>query len=277
MRVRSLVAVSLVPLGTAAFATRAEQGSPLPAGAADAAARLQASPRHAEWATIKTSPTDSVVAWVVYPERRDKAPVVVVIHEIFGLTTWIRGVADQLAADGFIAIAPDLLTMKRTGNLTSEWSGDSARAAIRTLSAGDVQRDLDAVARFGMNLPAATNKYAVVGFCWGGSTSFAHAVHTQELDAAVVYYGTSPASSELYSVRAPVLGLYGADDARVNATIAPADSAMKALGRSFEYRIFDGAGHGFLRDQTGREGANMSATKQAWPRMIAFLRTHLAS
>lgn len=277
MRVRSLVAVSLVLLGTAAFSTRTEQGSPLPAGAADAAARLQASPRHAEWATIKTSPTDSVVAWVVYPERRDKAPVVVVIHEIFGLTTWIRGVADQLAADGFIAIAPDLLTMKRAGNLTSEWSGDSARAAIRTLSAGDVQRDLDAVARFGMNLPAATNKYAVVGFCWGGSTSFAHAVHTQELDAAVVYYGTSPASSELHSVRAPVLGLYGADDARVNATIPPADSAMKALGRRFEYRIFDGAGHGFLRDQTGREGANMGATKQAWPRMIAFLRTHLAS
>jgi carboxymethylenebutenolidase len=277
MRALSLVGVSLVLLGTAAFVVRPEQGSPLPAGADGVSARLQASPRHAEWATIKTSSTDSVVAWVVYPERRDEAPVVVVIHEIFGLSTWIRGVADQLAADGFIAIAPDLLTMKRSGDLTAEWSSDSARAAIRTLTPTGVQRDLDAVARYGMNLPAATNKYAVVGFCWGGSTSFAHAVHSSDLDAAVVYYGTSPASSELQSVRAPVLGLYGGDDARVNATVPPADSAMKALGRTFEYRIFDGAGHGFLRDQAGRDGANMNATKQAWPRMIAFLRRHLAS
>lgn len=126
---RRLVALSLTVLSTAAFMARPTQGPPLPAGATDAEARLKASPRHGEWATIKTSPTDSVVAWVVYPERRDKAPVVVVIHEIFGLSTWIRGVADQLAADGFIAIAPDLLTMKRDGNLTSEWAGDSATAA----------------------------------------------------------------------------------------------------------------------------------------------------
>lgn len=277
MRAFKLIGVGAVLAGTAAFVVGERQGSPLPAGADDASARLQASPRHAEWATIRTSPTDSVVAWVVYPERRDKAPVVIVIHEIFGLSTWIRGVADQLAADGFIAIAPDLLTMKRSGNLTAEWSGDSARAAIRTLTSAGVQRDLDAIARYGMNLPAASSRYAVVGFCWGGSMSFAHAVHAPGLDAAVVYYGTSPASTELQSIRAPVLGLYGGDDARVNATVPPADSAMKALGRTFEYRLYDGAGHGFLRDQAGRDGANMSATKQAWPRMIAFLRTHLAS
>ena len=274
---RRLAMLSVVVGGTVAFVTRPTQGPPLPAGAADVAARLKASPRHAEWATIKTSPTDSVVAWVVYPERRDKAPVVVVIHEIFGLSNWVRGVADQLAADGFIAIAPDLLTMKRSGDLTSEWSGDSARAAIRNLKSEDVQRDLDAVARYGMALPAATQKYGVVGYCWGGSTAFAHAVHAADLDAAVVYYGGSPSSAQLASIRAPVLGLYGSDDARVNATIPAADSTMKALGKPYEPVIYAGAGHGFLRDQTGKEGANMDATKQAWMRTIAFFRKHLAS
>ena len=274
---RRLVALSLALISTAAFvARRPTQGPPLPAGAADAEARIKASPRHAEWATIKTSATDSVVAWVVYPERRDKAPVVVVIHEIFGLSTWVRGVADQLAADGFIAIAPDLVTMKRTGNLTSEWPRDSATAAIRLLKPEDVQRDLDAVASYGMKLPAATPKYGVVGYCWGGSASFAHAVHAPGLGAAVVYYGGAPASDRLKSVRAPVLGLYGGDDARVNATIAPADSAMKALGKAYEFAIYDGAGHGFLRAQSDRE-ANMMATKQAWPRTIAFFRKNLAS
>lgn len=274
---RRLLALSLVLVSTAAFVARGPlQGPPLPAGAADAEARLKASPRHAEWATIKTSPTDSVIAWVVYPERRDKAPVVVVIHEIFGLSTWIRGVADQLAADGFIAIAPDLLTMKRSGNLTSEWPSDSARAAIRLLKPEDVQRDLDAVAAYGIKLPAATQKYGVVGYCWGGSTSFAHAVHAPGLAAAVVYYGTSPPSDQLKAVHAPILGLYGGDDARVNATIPAADSAMKAFGKSYEYKIFDGAGHGFLRAQSDRD-ANMSATKQAWPRTIAFFRKNLAS
>ncbi len=273
---RHLVALSVVLLPTAALMTPT-QGPPLPAGAADAEARIKASPRHAEWATIKTSPTDSVVAWLVYPERRDKAPVVVVIHEIFGLSTWVRGIADQLAADGFIAIAPDLLTMKRNGNLTSEWSGDSARAAIRLLKPEDVQRDLDAVASYGMKLPAATQKYGVVGYCWGGSTSFAHAVHAPSLGAAVVYYGGAPASDSLKSVRAPVLGLYGGEDARVNSTIAPADSAMKALGKSYEHAIYAGAGHGFLRAQDLQNGANMNATKQAWPRTIAFFRKNLAS
>src|SRR5574338_1513599 len=186
-----------------------QQRNALPASAATATARLASSPRHGEWATIRTGPTDSVTAWVVYPERSTKAPVVVVIHEIFGLSTWVRAVADQLAADGFIAIAPDLLTMKRSSDLRSELPGDSARKLIATLGRDQVQRDLDAVAKYGMALPAALPKYGVVGYCWGGGTAFAHAVPTPRLGAAVVYYGTSPPTEQLASVRAPVLGLYG--------------------------------------------------------------------
>jgi carboxymethylenebutenolidase len=249
----------------------------LPAGAAEVDARLAASPRHGEWAMVSVDGgADSVRAWVVYPERSGRAPVVVVVHEIFGVSNWIRGVADQLAADGFIAIAPDFLTGYDVPNgPDGQPVRDSATAAVRRLDQAQVQRRIDAVARYGMALPAALPKYGIMGFCWGGSVSFAHAVHAPTLGASVVYYGTSPASDRLSNVRAPVLGLYGENDARVNATVAPADSAMRALGKTFQHEPDPGAGHGFLRQQDGQEGANLRATQAAWPRTIAFFRQHL--
>ena len=247
----------------------------LPAGEADAAERLRLSPRHGEWTTVAAGAGDSVRAWVVYPERSDKAPVVVVVHEIFGLTPWIRAVADQLAADGFIAIAPDLLTGKNVQEGPDGPLRESAVAAVRALNQDEVQQRLDFVARHAMSLPAAQQKYGIIGFCWGGSASFAHAVHAPSLGASVVYYGSSPSSDRLGRVRAPVLGLYGGNDDRVNSTVPAADSAMKALGKEFEHQFFAGAGHGFLRAQDGQNGANLAATKEAWPRMVTWLRKHL--
>ncbi len=249
----------------------------VPAGALDVAARLAKSSRHGEWVVIRTGPADSVKAWVVYPERSTKAPVVVVVHEIFGLSTWVRGVADQLAADGYIAIAPDLLTTKATPMAGSDTLTQAvATTAIRTLQTADVNRQLAAVGQYGMSLPAAEKRYGVVGFCWGGSTSFMHAVASPPgLGAAVVYYGTSPADSLLSRVKVPVLGLYGGDDARVDATVPPAEAAMRALGKTFEPHTFAGAGHGFLRQQEGKDGANLSASRQAWPLTVAFFRKHL--
>jgi carboxymethylenebutenolidase len=252
--------------------------SSIPPGAEGAQARLAASPRHGEWVMIPTGPSDSVRAWVVYPERSTKAPVVLVVHEIFGLSTWIRAVADQLAADGFIAIAPDLLTGKYPPRpMADTLSADSAVALIRALDPADVQRRLSAVARYGMRLPAALPRYGIVGFCWGGSVSFAHAVAAPDLGASVVYYGTSPKTDDLAKVRAPVLGLYGEDDARVTATIAAADSALKALGHTYEHVVFPGAGHGFLRAQSARNGANRAAAEQAWPKTIAWFKKYLES
>jgi carboxymethylenebutenolidase len=256
-----------------------QQQTGIPAGAAEAKARVDASPRHHEYVKIATSPgsRDSIAAWVVFPERATKAPVVVVIHEIFGLTTWIRGVADQLAADGFIAIAPDLMTGKIDPSVPDS-NPRLATQVIRTLDPQVVQAQLTAVGEWGLKLPAAAGKsYGVVGFCWGGSTSFMQAVSNPDLGAAVVYYGSSPAAADLQRVRAPVLGLYGADDARVNVTVAPADSTLKALGRSFEYHFFEGAGHGFLRAQDQREGANLKAAQAAWPMTVAFFRKHLGA
>jgi len=249
----------------------------IPAGASTVADRLAKSPRHGEFVMIRTGPSDSVRAWVVYPQRSTKAPVVVVVHEIFGLSTWVRGVADQLAADGFIAIAPDLLTGKLEPVPGSDTVASSAAtAAVRSLRSEDVQRQIAAAGQYGMGLPAAEKRYGVVGFCWGGGTSFASAVESPAgQGAAVVYYGPSPATSSLVRVKVPVLGLYGGDDARVGATVPPADSAMKALGKRFEPHTFAGAGHGFMRQQDGQDGANLAAARQAWPLTISFFRSTL--
>lgn len=255
----------------------ADTSSAIPADAAGAEARLRASPRHGEWVMIRTGDGDSIKTWVVYPERSTRTPVVVVVHEIFGLSTWVRGVADQLAADGFIAIAPDLLTMKNLPSGPDSIVSRIATDSIRTLNPAWVQKQLDAVAQYGMSLPAAQKKYGIVGFCWGGAVSFAHAVHAPGLGASVVYYGVSPKASDLPSVRAPVLGLYGGNDARVNSTIPAADTALRALGRTYTYNIYPGAGHGFLRQQSGMNGANMTAASAAWPATISWFRKYLGS
>jgi carboxymethylenebutenolidase len=266
---------AMPPSSASSISTDDNRG--LPPDASVALARLNSSPRHGEWVTIRTGGGDSLRAWVVYPERSSKAPVVLVVHEIFGLSSWVRGVADQLAADGFIAIAPDLLTMKNLPDGPDSVVAPLARAVIGSLDPAWIQRQLDAVAQYGMSLPAAEKKYGIVGFCWGGGVSFAHAVHAPGLGASVVYYGTSPNTADLGSVRAPVLGLYGGSDARVDATIPPADSALRALGRTYVHNIYPGAGHGFLRQQTGMDGANMTAARAAWPATIAWFKKYLGS
>lgn len=278
----SLASVALVVVAAACaravtISTAPPAAPPTPAGAVAVAQRIADSPRRGEWAMIRTGPDDSVRAWVVYPQRSTPAPVVLVVHEIYGLSAWIRGVADQLAADGYIAIAPDLITGKVPLEADSV-PAQAAVAAVRALNPDDVHRQLGAVARYGMNLAAAQKKYGIVGFCWGGSTSFAHAVRSPAgLGAAVVYYGGSPDTSTLAGVQVPVLGLYGGDDARVNATVPPAQDVMRRLGKPYDVHFFEGAGHGFLRAQDGRNGANLAASDAAWPLTLAFFRRHLGA
>lgn len=244
----------------------------IPPGAAEARTALDASPRHAEWSTVRVG-EDSIRAWVVYPERRDDAPVVMVIHEIFGVTHWIRAVADQLAAQGFVAVAPDLLTMADIPLVDGEPERDAAVAAVRSLDDDVVHRQVRAVAEHAMALPGAATTYAVIGFCWGGAAAFAHAARHPDLGAAVVYYGGSPEADALAGVRVPVLGLYAEDDQRVNATIARAREALDR--RLYRVELFEAAGHGFLRQQDGRDGANLDASTWAWPFTIGFLSVHL--
>jgi carboxymethylenebutenolidase len=239
---------------------------------------LENSPRHGEYVDISLPGSErTITTWVVYPERSERAPLVIVIHEIYGLTDWIKAVADQLAADGFIALAPDFVAGMGPGggNTDAFESRNDLVAAIRSITPDDAAGILDAVGQYARTIPAGTGKVATVGYCWGGAMSFFYASAQEDLDAAVVFYGTSPDTERLSSITAPVLGLYGEDDARVNVTIEPAANEMERLGISFSYEIYEGAGHGFLRNQSGREGANRRASEKAWARTIEFLRETL--
>ncbi|MGE5243814.1 MAG: dienelactone hydrolase family protein [Betaproteobacteria bacterium] len=271
----------------ASGAMAAADNPKLPPSEQTAKQRLDTSPRHGEWVKVNVNGVP-VNTWVVYPERATKAPVVVVIHEIFGLSDWIRGVADQLAAEGFIALAPDLLSGHGPGGGgTDAFAGrDEVTKAVGQLSQSEIMARLDAVRQYGLALPAASGRSAGIGFCFGGSTSFAWAVHQPGLDAAVVYYGSAPRdpsapqgafvpSPSLADIKAPLVGFYGGADMRIGATIPATEQKMKELGKSYEPHSFEGAGHGFLRAQEGQNGANLKATEQAWPRTIAFLKERL--
>ncbi len=245
-----------------------------PPGASTAISALEESPRHGEFVEIEMPGRASpLVTWVVYPERSDKAPVVVVIHEIYGLTDWIRAIADHFAKEGFIAVAPDLLSGKGPdGGNTDSFDGGRVRMAIMGLNPDEVVSGLNAARDYALALPSAGTEASCVGFCWGGSTSFKYAAAQPELSAAVVFYGTAPSEDSLALLNPPVLGLYGGDDARVTSTVPTTIEKMGSLSKAYEAKIYDGAGHGFLRQQDTREGANPDAAVDAWTRTIEFLR-----
>jgi len=277
MATRIRLALLFLTLASAFFAP-VSQAASIPPGESGAKAALDRSPRHHEWARIPLPGTGKTLnAFVAYPERKDKAPVVIVIHEIYGLTDWIRSVADTLAAEGFIAIAPDLLSGRgpQGGGTEAFASRDDVVGAVRDLSPEYITAALNAVKDYGVGLPASSSKFATMGFCWGGSESFSYATVQPKLSAAVVYYGASPPLDALSAIHAPVLGLYGEDDARVTTTVGPAEEKMKELGKVYITYTYEGAGHGFLRAQEERNGANLEAAKQAWPATIDFLRGSL--
>jgi carboxymethylenebutenolidase len=216
-------------------------------------------------------------SWIVYPERPDKAGVVVVIHEIFGLTDWVRSVADRLAAEGFIAIAPDLISGlgPAGGGTDSTKSRDDAVKLVRGLSPEESAARIQATCTWAASQPSSNGKVATIGFCWGGGRSFAAAALDPPPVGCVAYYGTAPDSALILKVKAPVLAHYGGDDERVNATIDAAKKALQKQHVSFETHVYPGAGHGFLRQQTLRDGANQKAAAESWPRTIAFLKSRL--
>jgi carboxymethylenebutenolidase len=233
-----------------------------------AKARLNDSPRHGEWAEYNSGER-TLRAFVVYPERKEKAPVVMVIHEIFGLTDWVRSLCDQLAENGVIAIAPDLLSGQTFADV------DGARKAIATLPKEQVIADLNATADYAGKIPAANGTLAVSGFCWGGGWTFGYASVNPKLKAAYSFYGPAlndPA--QVATVAAPVYGFYAENDERVNSTIAKAEELMKAAGKKFEPVVYAGGGHGFMRDGDNPEGKpeNKRARDEAWARWKTLLK-----
>lgn len=235
---------------------------------------LDKSPRHGEWVQIKHD-NRTVHAFVVYPETKQKAPVVIVIHEIFGLSDWVRTVADKLAENGYIAIAPDLLSgMGPNGGKSSDFPDrDATVAAIGKLDPDQITADLNAVADYGKKLPAANGKLVVSGFCWGGGQSFRFATNRKDLSAAFVFYGPPP--KEVASITAPVYGFYAGNDARIGATIPDTVTAMKTAGKKYDPVTYEGAGHGFMRageDPSNTNPANKTALEQGWKRWLELLK-----
>jgi carboxymethylenebutenolidase len=241
-----------------------------------AKARLEKSPRHGEWVKVQQGKRE-VQSFIVYPEVKEKAPAVVVIHEIFGLTDWVRGVADQLAEAGYIAIAPDLLSgMAPKGGGTEEFKGvDEARKAIMSLPPDQVTADLDAVADYVAKRPASNGKLAVAGFCWGGGQTFRYTTTNKNLKAAFVFYGTGPEKvADIERIACPVYGFYGGNDARVNATIPKSTELVKKAGKTYEPVTYEGAGHGFMRAGEAPDAieANKKARDEAWKRWKELLK-----
>lgn len=233
--------------------------------------RLDDVTTHGEWVWIARADGDSLRAYVAYPERRDTAPAVIVIHEIYGLTDWEPTVADRLAAAGYVAVVPDLLSSKH-GRTPAD--ADSARALIGDLERERVMTDLDAAFAWLNEQPAVTKgRIGTIGFCWGGGNSFAYATHNPRLAAAVVAYGPAPDSTQLASIAAPVLGVYGENDARINADLDRVARQMQAAGKSFERDVYPETGHGFLKP--GRRGSDGPQPARAWERILAFYAKHL--
>ena len=267
---------------------------------------LNKSPRHSEYVTISEAGGRKLQAFVVYPEVKDKAPVIVLIHEIFGESDWFKEMADDLAGAGYIVVAPDLLSgfgpaagaakpMAGMGDDHSHMGGGQGAGsayvpadpggtsafgdqslvtrAVSSLPDPQVLTDLDAVADYGKKLPAANGKLYVAGFCWGGGKSFLFATHRKDLGAAFVFYGPPPSVDAMKNITAPVYGFYAGNDARISATVPQTETDMKAAGKTYEAKIYDGAGHGFMRagEAPDASAANLAARTEGFRRMVGLL------
>jgi carboxymethylenebutenolidase len=238
--------------------------------------RLAKSPRHQEWVEVKNG-SRKVNSFVVYPESKDKATAVIVIHEIFGMSDWVQSLTDELAEAGYIAIAPDLLSgMGPNGGGTSSLDRNGVGQAIRDLPPDQITADLNAVADYVSKLPAANGKVVVTGYCWGGGQSFRYATNNPKIKAAFVFYGPAPASADgtpdkaaLARITAPVYGFYAGNDARIDATLPKTVEAMNELKKTFEPVTYEGAGHGFMRageapEPTDKTAADYEKNLTAW-------------
>ena len=258
-----------------------------------AKAKLATSSRHGEFVTIAEPGGRNLQAWVVYPEVKAKAPVVVMIHEIFGLSDWARLMADELAGEGYIVVEPDLLSgfgpaaaggsgapfLAATPGGTSAFPDQGAAVkAVSGLDPAQVLTDLDAAADYGKKLPAANGKLAVAGFCWGGGKTFAFATHRADLSASFVFYGPPPPAADMAKINAPIFGFYAGNDARISSTIPQTTTDMKAAGKKYEPVVYDGAGHGFMRAGQAPDAKpdDKKAFDEGYARLLKALKANFA-
>lgn len=238
--------------------------------------QLENSPRHHEWATIENNGR-SLTSFIAFPETNENTLAVIVIHENRGLTDWVRSFADQVAAAGYIAIAPDLLSgfdeqHKRTSDFTSS---DAARDALYQLDPDQITTDLNNVRKFIADHPATSGRTVVAGFCWGGSQTFRFATNSDQIEAAMVFYGSAPDNPDaVQNISAPVYGFYGENDQRINSGIPEIEELMNRFDKTYEYEIYEGAGHAYMRAGDDHNGSdeNKAARDASWERLKNLLK-----
>ncbi len=259
-----------------AIGCRQEQKKTVMAQQGESSYQLSASTRHHEWISLERENGSVLKAFLVYPERDENTDAVIVIHENRGLNDWARSFADSLAGQGFLVIAPDLIsnTVEGKERTTDFENSDKAREALYNLDPDGVTKDLDRVFQHVKGLPSSTGTVSVIGFCWGGSQTFRYATNNNELKRAMVFYGTAPEDkSILQAIQCPVYGFYGGDDNRVNATIPATKEAMEEYGKVYETVLYEGAGHAFMRrgaEETS--GPNKEAHDAAWKALLEKLQ-----
>lgn len=236
--------------------------------------QLEKSPRHNEWIVVKSG-NRNIHCFVAYPEKAVNTPAIIVIHENRGLTDWVRSFTDQLAGAGYIAIAPDLLSgFSADKDRTSSFANsDEARDALYQLDPVQITDDLNAVERYAEIMHSSNGKTAVIGFCWGGSQSFRFATNNDHISAALIFYGSAPEKDAMKRITAPVYGFYGENDQRITSGVTETAKLMNELGKKYDYRIYPGAGHAFMRQGDDPEGsaASEEARDKSWSRIKEIL------
>jgi carboxymethylenebutenolidase len=210
--------------------------------------------------------------YLVHPaDQNGKLPAVIVIHENRGLNGHIRDVARRVALEGFVALAPDLLSALG-GTPADE---DQARDMISKLDKARKVADEVATLEFLKAHELSTGKVGVVGFCWGGGSANDLAVASPDLLAAVAYYGQQPAAADVPKIHAALLLHYAGLDERINAGIDAFRKALDANGKEYTIYVYDGVNHAFNND-TSAARYNKEAAELAWARTIAFFKQKLA-
>ncbi|MEZ5926326.1 MAG: dienelactone hydrolase family protein [Hyphomicrobiaceae bacterium] len=227
-------------------------------------------PRLATASQAYSSLDGDVRAYLVWSKEGAKRPAVIVIHENRGLNPHIKDVARRIALEGFIAIAPDVLT-KEGGTPEDE---DKARDLIGKLDAKAAIVRLVGAVDFARSIPESTGKTGAVGFCWGGGMVNQLAAHAEHLDAGVAYYGRQLSADRVPDIKAKLMLHYAGKDERINAGIADYETALKAAGKSYELHMYEGAQHAFNND-TNAARYDKAAAELAWGRTVTFLKNNL--
>ncbi|MCU0410099.1 MAG: dienelactone hydrolase family protein [Bacteroidales bacterium] len=210
--------------------------------------------------------TGEMRAYLSVPKGKKKLPAVIVIHENRGLVPHIQDVNRRMAEEGFLALAPDALSP--LGGTPEDM--EKGRTMIGQLDREKTIKDFVAAVKYLKTHPRSSGMVGCTGFCWGGAMTNQVAVNAPDLNAAVPYYGSTPAPEDVPKIKAAVMAHYAGNDERINAGIPAFEEALKQAGIEYQIFIYEGTEHAFNNDTGTRY--NKEAAGLAWGRTVGFFR-----